>query len=126
MKTGGGTLILANAANNYSGGTTVSGGVLQLGNSLALGSTAGGLTVNSGTLDLAGNSPTVGALQSAVRGVVANSSTGAATLTAGAGDATSTFSGVIVDGVGPVSLVKIGNGMLTLTGSQHLQRRHQH
>ena len=61
MKTGGGTLTL-NGANSYSGGTTVAGGVLQLGNATALGSTSGGLTVNAGTLDLAGNNPTVGAL----------------------------------------------------------------
>ena len=115
-KTTGGTAILS-GTDSYGGGTTASGGVLQLGNSLALGSTAGGLTVNSGTLDLNGKSPTVGALQSTGNTGVVASSGGSATLTAGAGDATSTFNGVIVDGVGPVSLVKIGNGMLTLTGS---------
>ena len=47
-KTGAGTLTLT-AANGYSGGTTIAplGGVLQLGNSAALGT--GGLTVNGGT-----------------------------------------------------------------------------
>ena len=72
VKNGSGTLALANAANNYSGGTTVSGGVLQLGSAAALGSTLGNLTVNAGTLDLAGNSPTVGALSGA-SGVISTS-----------------------------------------------------
>ena len=65
VKSGSGTLIVTNAANNYSGGTTVASGVLQLGNATALGSTAGALSVNAGTLDLAGHSTTVGALQRA-------------------------------------------------------------
>ena len=41
---------LLSVANNYSGGTTISGGLLQLGNSLALGS--GSLALSAGTLDL--------------------------------------------------------------------------
>ena len=53
------TLLLG--ANTYSGGTTVSAGILQLGNSAAL--PAGqALTVNGGTLDLNGFSQSVGAL----------------------------------------------------------------
>ena len=63
VKSGSGRLVLANAANTYSGGTTVSSGVLQLGSAAALGSTLGGLTLDAGTLDLAGKSPTVGALR---------------------------------------------------------------
>ena len=84
------------------------------GNSLALGSTSGGLTVNSGTLDLTGNNATVGALQSTQYTGVVASSTGPAVLTAGAGNATSVFNGLIDDGVG---VVKTGSGMLALAGT---------
>jgi fibronectin-binding autotransporter adhesin len=44
-KVGGGTLILT-AANTYSGGTTISGGTLQLGNGGATGSIVGNVTDN--------------------------------------------------------------------------------
>lgn len=46
-KTGAGTLVLS-GANTYDGATTVSAGVLRLGNHSALGTTAGATTVNSG------------------------------------------------------------------------------
>jgi autotransporter-associated beta strand protein len=50
--TGGGTLILT-GANSYTGGTSVSGGRLQLAGSGTLGAASGSLTVsNGGTLDL--------------------------------------------------------------------------
>ena len=52
-KTTSGTVVLFKA-NTYGGGTTVNGGVLQLGNNNALGSNSGSLAVNSGTLDLVG------------------------------------------------------------------------
>ena len=87
-----------NGANSYSGGTTVAGGVLRLGSSLALGATSGGLTVNGGTLDLAGNNPTVGAL--AGRAGALPAARGPAMLTVSTGAATADFSGAIVDGVG--------------------------
>ena len=46
--------------NNYTGGTTVSGGTLRLNNSSDLGSTSGGVLVNGGTLDINGQSVSVG------------------------------------------------------------------
>jgi autotransporter-associated beta strand protein len=56
-KSGSGTMVLS-GANTYSGETIVNGGVLKLGNVAALGSTAGGTTVNAGgTLDLNGFMP---------------------------------------------------------------------
>ena len=60
-KQGAGMLTLG-GANTYLGGTTVTGGTLQLANASALGAPTGPLTVHSSTLDLNGNSPTVGAL----------------------------------------------------------------
>ena len=56
VKQGAGSLTLG-GANSYSGGTTVSGGVLQLAGPTALGSASGALTVNAGTLDLNGQQP---------------------------------------------------------------------
>ena len=54
-----GTVTLGNpSANTYSGGTTISGGLVQLAGANALGS--GALTVNAGTLNLAGYSQAVG------------------------------------------------------------------
>ena len=68
VKAGTGTLTLG-GTNSYSGGTTVSSGILQLGSSAALGNAAlpavGAYPlsiVTGGTLDLHGYSPTVGAL----------------------------------------------------------------
>lgn len=58
-KTGAGTLTLA-ASNNYTGVTTVNAGTLVVGNAAALGTSAGGTTVNSGaTLLITGSSPTL-------------------------------------------------------------------
>src|SRR5205085_8990463 len=48
-KTGGGTLVLSDAGNNYSGGTTISGGVVSVGVDGDLGAAAG-VTLNGGTL----------------------------------------------------------------------------
>jgi len=48
-KQGSGTLTL-NAANSYSGGTTIRGGVLSVSADANLGAASGGLTINGGTL----------------------------------------------------------------------------
>ena len=55
-----GTLTL-NSSDAYSGGTTLSGGTLQIGNAAALGSTSGAATISNGLLDLHGYSIGVGA-----------------------------------------------------------------
>ncbi|WP_294062682.1 autotransporter-associated beta strand repeat-containing protein [Sphingomonas sp.] len=92
-----GTLVLT-AANSYSGGTTVTGGVLQIASDANLGAAAGGLTLDGGTLrntaDLSlarattlgaagGTFDTLGALTitSAITGAGGLTKTGAATLT---------------------------------------------
>ncbi len=56
-KAGAGTLTLT-GTNTYSGGTTLSAGMLVAGSSQALGLAANTLTLNSGTLDLASNTST--------------------------------------------------------------------
>jgi autotransporter-associated beta strand protein len=61
-KTGAGTLTLS-GNNNYTGGTTLSGGTLQANSSTALGASSGDLNMNGGTLDIAGGvNLSVGAL----------------------------------------------------------------
>ena len=56
--------------NSYTGGTTVSGGTLKLGNLNALGT--GGLTANNGTVDLAGFSPAVDTLNGSAGKITSN------------------------------------------------------
>ena len=114
-----GTVTLGgSAANTYSGGTTISSGLVQLTGSNALGS--GPLTVNAGTLNLAGYSQTVGNFSGAAGNIWNNSGAGLATLSVGAGGGT--FSGTIADNNGVhtggsvAANVTNGGGELTLTG----------
>ena len=55
-------LWILSGANNYSAGTTVGGGTLQISGSGTLGSTAGTLSLTGATLDLGGTSQTQGAV----------------------------------------------------------------
>ena len=113
---GTGTLILSNANNNYSGGTTVSGGILQLGvdNAIPGNTVAGNVTVNTSTLDLNGHKATINGLNGT--GTVDTFSGSAATLTVGANGNSGTFSGTIQNSSGTLSLVKVGAGTQTLAG----------
>ncbi len=111
-----GTLVLG-GVNTYAGDTTISAGTLQLGVAGVI-PDASAMTVD-GTLDLNGNSETVGSLAGAATGIVTDSAAGDVTLTAG-GDNTSTeFAGVIEDGAGggTTALTKTGTGTLTLSGA---------
>ncbi|HUB65904.1 MAG TPA: autotransporter-associated beta strand repeat-containing protein, partial [Candidatus Methylacidiphilales bacterium] len=110
---GSGTLELT-GDNTYSGGTTVTSGTLQVGNTDALGATTGSLTVNGGTLDLNGTDITVGTL-SGTGGTITSSVAGAVSLTVGS-SGTATYAGTIQDGSGTVSLTEDGSGTLELTG----------
>ena len=103
-KAGAGSLILS-GANTYSGGTTVSAGILQAtGGNNRLG-TSGTVTINAGgTIDLSGNDQTLATLTGA--GNLSN--IGSLTVNAG------TFSGPI-SGAG--TLTKATAGSLTLSGA---------
>ncbi|WP_395730163.1 autotransporter-associated beta strand repeat-containing protein [Prosthecobacter sp.] len=104
---------LLTGANTYTGATTVSSGVLQIGGSnldsaIILGSHA--------TLELNGLNARIGSL--AGSGTVQNNSVDAAALTTGGNNTSTTFSGVIQDGgAGALSIVKEGSGTFTLTGA---------
>ena len=110
-KTGSGSYLLI-GANPYSGGTYVGGGTLQLGSSASIGT--GGLTANSGLVDLAGNSPSIASSLSGSAGVVTNSGSSLATLDL-VGSSATTFSGSLRDGAGMVGL-QLDGATLTLTG----------
>jgi autotransporter-associated beta strand protein len=109
---GPGTTILA-GDNSYSGATTITSGAFQAGSANGL-SPNSAFTVNS-ILDLNGFSNTIGSISGAGR--VLNNGTTSATLTIGARNEDSTFSGVLADGTSVLQLVKSGSGALTLTGN---------
>ena len=112
------TLTLANTlnpSNNYSGNTTTStrttialAAVTQIPNGSGKGN-----VVNNGTLTLGGLSHTINGLSGSgtIDGV-----SGTPTLTIGDNNATGSFSGVIKNTAGTLSVTKIGTGSLTLTG----------
>jgi autotransporter-associated beta strand protein len=103
--------VILNAGNTYTGGTTLNGGELILGNAGGLGSSSGALTVNGGTLDLGGFSPVVGAVT--INGGVIQDGT----LTANsfvANNPNSAGVSVVLAGVS-APLTKSGSGMLSLT-----------
>jgi fibronectin-binding autotransporter adhesin len=109
---GSGTEVLA-GPNTYSGGTIVDSGVLQIGNSAALGN--GGLAADGGTLDLAGYSVAVPSFSGAA-GVLVNSASGsAATLSFDQFSATE-FDGSIRDGAGTTAIL-LNGGTLALGGT---------
>ncbi len=109
LKNGNGTLTLSGAVS-YAGVTDVNAGILVIGNA-AFGGSALSL---SGTLDLGGQSLSVGRLGGA--GAVSNSVGGSVTVTVGSGNANSLYWGTIRDGAGTTALSKTGSGTLTLSG----------
>jgi autotransporter-associated beta strand protein len=106
---GPGTAILS-GTNTYSGGTTVTSGILQLGANGTLLST-GAVAVNGGTFDVHGFTQTIGNL-SGTGGFLA---LGGGTLTAGTGNSTTLGSQI----AGAGTLVKQGAGTLTLTATNN-------
>ncbi|PTX95524.1 autotransporter-associated beta strand repeat-containing protein [Opitutus sp. ER46] len=108
--TGSGTTYLT-AANDYTGGTTVSAGNLIVTATGKLGATSGNLVVNGGTLGLLSNQ-TVGSLSGGGGTIALGSGIG---LTAG-GTGSSTFAGAFT-GDSTTSFTKTGTGALTLSGA---------
>ena len=115
--------------NSYSGPTTISAGTLQMGGGSGLeGSTAVSFGVNSGVLDLNGNSISIASLSSVSGGTVTNNATSSGTQTltlASTVPTTATFAGVIQNGptravaltLNSASLDEVLAGTDTYTGS---------
>lgn len=115
IEKGNGILVLSGGAS-FTGPTTIrDGATLRLGCTDALPSdaSAGAVRVN-GTLDLAGYSSLLHDLSGG--GLVTSSQPGSVTLSVDNSDLSTTFSGVIEDGLGRVALRTVGTGTLTLTG----------
>ena len=105
-----------NASNDYSGNTTISTNTtltLSAVNQIPNG-TGKGNVVNNGSLTLGGLSHTINGLSGSgtIDGV-----SGTPTLTVGDNNATGSFSGVIKNTAGTLSITKIGTGVLTLAGN---------
>jgi len=102
--------------NTFSGLTTITGGVLDLQNALALQNSA--LNVNGGTVKLnsiAGTAFTIGGLAGSSNFAMQNSAGAAIVLTLNP-SATQTFSGTLTDGGLGSSLIKTGAGLQILNG----------
>src|SRR5262245_17506352 len=113
-KVGTGTLKVS-GANTYSGATTVTAGTLQAWAANTF-SAASAFTVGA-FLDVNGFNQTIGSLGSlAGAGTVTNSGAGAATLTVGGNNPSTTFSGTLQNGASALGLAKTGTGTLTLSG----------
>ena len=106
LSTAGGGGLTLSGSSNYSGGTTISGGLAATGQHRRPGATSGTLTMSGGTLDLHGFSPTIGGLAGGSGYVVAN---GAATLTVSSSN-NSTYGGVIANRSANTALAKAGSG----------------
>ncbi|MEC5126218.1 Calx-beta domain-containing protein, partial [Verrucomicrobiales bacterium BCK34] len=104
-----------NAVNTFDGDVTIEAGELDLGIDNAIDSSVGIDIDGGGTLDLNGNPVAIAELTGA--GAV---TIGAATLTVGSGDVSSTFDGSI-SGPGGANLIKTGTGTLTLNGATTYQ-----
>ncbi len=118
-KTGASTLILGGASNDYTGGTTIAAGTLQLTTGNNRLPVTGNLTFTAAsTLDLNTRSQQINALSSTGGvGTITTVAAGTPTLTVGNGDGTGSFSGIIQNGGGTVALTKTGTGTQTLTGA---------
>ncbi|MDG1357798.1 MAG: autotransporter-associated beta strand repeat-containing protein, partial [Akkermansiaceae bacterium] len=115
-KLGLGTQVLS-GNNTYTGANDVQAGTLRAGSTTAFGDNVA-TTVDSGAiLELDGFSNSIGSLAGA--GTVENANATVATLTTGADNTSTTFSGVLQDGTGggALSLTKTGSGTQTLTAN---------
>ena len=106
--------VLLSGSNSYSGSTTIVSGTLRAGSSTALGT--GSVVVDTASLDLNGQSLSIGTLSGSSTGVITSSVAGPASLTTNSA-VLSNYLGSITDGAGVVSLIKTGVGELDLSGS---------
>jgi autotransporter-associated beta strand protein len=125
-KLGSGTATLSLTNNDYAGGTVISSGTLKLGSTTAIPSGAGKGSVSidtNGTVDLAGFSETLNGLSG--YGSVSNSGTAVSTLTIGSDGTGGNWSGNMTPGSSGITLLKVGNGTLVLSGTNTLTGQSQ-
>ncbi|NCV36098.1 MAG: hypothetical protein EBW45_05020, partial [Actinobacteria bacterium] len=119
-KTGTGTLVLGNSTSTWTGLTTLTAGTLRTNTNNALGSSAGGVQVNGGVLDvrhtLADEITLNGGTLYGYGGTISNTITLSQNSTIEAGS-TTTITGVITDGDNSYSVTKTGDGLLYLSSS---------
>ncbi len=110
----GPSILALNAANTFSGNTTIaSGGTIRLLNGLGLSGSTLLYPSTGGTLDFDANfAATLGALSGDKNLALENSSLGPVTLTVGGNNATTSYSGILSGGG---SLTKTGTGVMTLS-----------
>jgi autotransporter-associated beta strand protein len=104
--------------NSYGGATDINAGTLEVGNGSAIPDTSA-VTVAGGAALAVGNDETIGSLAGAGK-VFSPISSGNVTLTTGADNSSTMFSGVISNGTAlnlTLGLTKVGTGMLTLSGN---------
>ncbi len=106
------SLLVLNAANTYTGATIITAGTIQLGVANAVPSASN--VTDNGTLNLNSFSDIINGLSGS--GIVDGSS-GTPTLTIGANNSGGTFSGIIKNTTGTLSLIKTGVGTQTLSGT---------
>jgi len=115
------TVVMLSGANDFSGGTTLTSGLLLLGHPNGLGT--GPVALNTGVLDLNGNSATIGALSGTTNGAIVDLSAGTGTNTLTINQATSsTATCAISNGLNKtIALTKTGAGILTLNATNTFQ-----
>jgi autotransporter-associated beta strand protein len=107
IKNGVGILQLK-GSNTYTAATTLNAGMIILGASESLPNTTAMTIASGATFDMAGWSETLAGLSGA--GIIRSSLTGASLLTFGSNNANTSFTGLIEDGAGILSLSKAGTG----------------
>ena len=111
LNVAGGGLLTINNSNSFTGGTTISGGTIQLGNPNGLVNSTVSVGVDLGLIFSPGNTaPTIGGLRG--DGYISLSDgTNPVTLTVGGNNESTTYSGGMFDAGG---LTKVGSGLLVL------------
>ncbi|MDT8887788.1 autotransporter-associated beta strand repeat-containing protein [Aquirufa sp. LEPPI-3A] len=107
IKNGLGTLPLK-GANAYTAATTLNAGMIILGASESLPNTSAMTIASGATFDMGGWSETIAGLSGA--GTIRSSLSGTSLLTFGSNNINTSFSGLIEDGDGILSLTKLGTG----------------
>lgn len=114
IKNGLGTLQLK-GANTYTGATMLNAGTINLGASESIPNTSAMVIATGTTLDMAGWSETIAGISGA--GTIRSSLSGPSVLTFGSNNSPVTFTGLIEDGAGVLSLTKMGTGTFEPTAS---------